>query len=646
MDKLFLFESEKEEILEVVELSREKGNEYKYFSLQWDKTQTAYTVRLNQEGKQQKDTYQIDDLVPITFDSSNLLYHGSFIHRETGVSKIYLHLQEHRYLLLRKLDGQTSRQVWLGIDTRSYNRFVALKLRNEKSGHYKRFKRSIFFLISNNISPYFPVLMDVGDFALLGRGNQCFGNYTYQSFEYFPGKPLTKLRKKLPLNKEYAIKIFHEVAMAISDLHAAGLVHRNLKPEHILVNEHGRVKVVGLTLVVNAGSSSTPVTSGIVLSGRDTLSSVSSESQSSLPNVTINFEGTMLGEVVGNIEFIPSSLVGQRRDVYAIASIFLYCIQKTEKLRKDFLNIANAEKLTDEHRSFLDSILCDLPHSLKDILVRILVKREPVAISEIVDEFAKDLGYYCHQITRKDQVWMPRNFNIPGVEIEVWYQPLEELGGDFYNFMELDKNKYCIFVGDMVGHGMKASLYTQLIYPIAQLLTEQHVIPSEIMKKMDILLYDSGKGFSKVSYATALYGILSLNQYNPYFMYTNAGHPFPILYRKEGTQSTASFIKLDNSLFGGNYLGSGRYNYLEKFVSLRAEDILVFYTDGVTETKNKKEEEYGTDRLLKAVLNIASRPENVSMKDMVGELRKQIEDFRQGSKEERDDITLIAIRIL
>lgn len=100
----------------------------------------------------------------------------------------------------------------------------------------------------------------------------------------------------------------------------------------------------------------------------------------------------------------------------------------------------------------------------------------------------------------------------------------------------------------------------------------------------------------------------------------------------------------DHTRFAGNYLGSGKYEYMEKFFPIQKEDTLVFYTDGVTEAKNQQGEEYGLQRLLEGIQSCGNR--KAKMKDMVAELKRNIQIFRNCPKEEYDDITLIAIKIL
>lgn len=355
------------------------------------------------------------------------------------------------------------------------------------------------------------------------------------------------------------------------------------------------------------------------------------------------------GQIIGNIEFAPISMTEKRKDVYSIASLFVYSLQETPEKRRKFLNAIGGEKPILTEKEFIQKYLPadEFPKNFIQILVEILVNLKYVKAADIVAEFAQCLGYVCNEITRSDQFPMPKEIDIPGVESALWYAPLEAVGGDFYNLIELSDGKYGILFGDTMGHGIKAYFYTHLIYPVAELFSDQQIAPASLLQKMDFLLYKSGRGRGGYTQATALYGILSLDEYCPYFMYASAGHPFPILYRPSNSkdeESSACYLKLENTPFTGTPLGMGMSRFLENFVRLQEGDILFFYTDGIIEKTNKNAIEYGYERLLYVVKKWADASPSDPLKNFIETLKFDIQNFSQGSQD-RDDITILAIRI-
>lgn len=634
-DKLLMVKNDK--VIGEIPLSRTQINAVEYFSLTWSQEKSAYELRLNKHGEmfyQNGKKFCVNDKVEI---KPNFLYpmlSNYFVRRadaaqtgENAGTQLFIHLGDRQYLILKKLSDTVFKKSYICVDTYSNNSLVFLKLRRKDSGHFVRFRRSAMLLSS--ISAYIPRITDVGRDIVID-GHEC----DYQCFEYF--KSLS-LEDRLPLELNKAIKIFHQVCLAVQDLHRADLCHRNLKPEHVLIDDQNQVKLVGLTLVKKQQTQAT-----LVLDNMLTLSGVDMSLGNGLSSP---------GEIIGSVEFAPFALNEKRKDIYCIASLFVYSIQKNVEQRQIFRQAVNGVKpsltLDDLHKKYLP--IDDMPASLVKILDDILINFKPVKAGELATVFATALGYVCDEVSRADQFPMPKEMKIPGAEFALWYQPLEEVGGDFYDFIPLRDGKYGILIGDTMGHGTKAYLYTQLIYPVAELFADQQIAPAPLLHKMDQLLYKSGRSRGGYAQATALYGILSLDEYCPYFMYASAGHPFPILYRppeSNDESKEAMYLRIENLPFTGTPLGMGISRFLENFLRLRESDILVFYSDGIPEITNAEGQDYGYERLRKVITAWANRAgETDTTHELVQYLKEDIQSFANGKLYLKDDITLIALRI-
>lgn len=638
-DKLLMVKNEK--VIGEIFLSRSEKNKIEYFELQWNEENGCYAVSLSQQGDyyfQKEKKFEINDKIEIQPAKQYYLPCNSYIRRADAVkagadagTQLFLLLKEKQYLIVRRIEEGSQKKIYLAIDSHLNNTLVVLKLRRKGSAHFARFRRSAMLLSS--ISAYIPRIMDIGQ-QIMMDGYE----YDYQAFEYFAGYSLDQ---KLPLEKDAAIKIFYHISLAIQDLHRANISHRNLKPEHILYDSEYNAKLVGLSLVKKSVEKGTTEVVNPSLDADITLSGTEP--------MELNVQESTPGQIIGNIVFAPISMIEKRKDIYCIASLFVYSLQETLEKRKKFLNTINSEKSGLTEKELVQKYLPDseFPNSLIKILVEILVNYKFVKASELVSEFALSLGYVCNEITRSDQFPMPKEILIPGVESAFWYAPMEEVGGDFYNIIELSNGKYGILFGDTMGHGIKAYFYTHLIYPVAELFSDQQISPASLLEKMDRLLYKSGRGRGGYAQATALYGILSLDEYCPYFMYASAGHPFPILYRPASSQeekSCAFYLKLENTPFTGTPLGMGMCRFLENFIRLQEGDILLFYTDGIIEKTNKNGIEYGYERLLSIVHQWADYSELDPLQNLIETLRTDVQNFAQSSKE-KDDITVMAIKI-
>jgi sigma-B regulation protein RsbU (phosphoserine phosphatase) len=149
------------------------------------------------------------------------------------------------------------------------------------------------------------------------------------------------------------------------------------------------------------------------------------------------------------------------------------------------------------------------------------------------------------------------------------------------------------------------------------------------MSKVNYLLWES---IERNQFVTAFYGVLDAS--NKTLAYTNAGHNPPLILDKEGN---ARFIER-----GGLPLGMFRdTRYYEYYISIEPGQVIVLYTDGVTEAVNSKGEEYGRERLARAVL----AAQDLSAREMISTIHKDVIDWTEGLGA-TDDITFFIIKAL
>ncbi len=215
-------------------------------------------------------------------------------------------------------------------------------------------------------------------------------------------------------------------------------------------------------------------------------------------------------------------------------------------------------------------------------------------------------------------------FDISGINI-----PSEKVGGDYYDFIPIIENQVGIAIGDVSGKGIPAALIMASFR--ASLIAEirnNYAIRS-IMFKVNNLLYESTQ---PDIYVTAVYGVLDTK--NRIFTFTNAGHNAPVFRHVDG--------RMEYLTEGGVALGTFQNSeYEARPLSLSSGDIIVFYTDGVTEAKNEKEEEFGTRRL-KQVINDSHQLGAAQIQENI---YRSIEVFT-GALPRADDLTMIVIKVL
>ncbi|MGA9097634.1 MAG: SpoIIE family protein phosphatase [Methanotrichaceae archaeon] len=202
--------------------------------------------------------------------------------------------------------------------------------------------------------------------------------------------------------------------------------------------------------------------------------------------------------------------------------------------------------------------------------------------------------------------------------------PAMEVGGDFYDFIPGDGSVGMV-IADVSGKSIPAALFMALSRTIVRANATHHERGIDVLQEAnDMISADSRSGM----FVTLFYGVLDQSSRN--LVYANAGHPPPILLR-EGSDE---FINLDVT---GIALGAiSGVTYEERKVALFPGDMVILFTDGVTEAINRKMEQYG----LKRLCSVAQRYRHLSAQ---GIIEKILEDITHFSEEQAqfDDITMI-----
>ncbi|HXV14576.1 MAG TPA: anti-sigma factor antagonist [Candidatus Krumholzibacteria bacterium] len=227
-----------------------------------------------------------------------------------------------------------------------------------------------------------------------------------------------------------------------------------------------------------------------------------------------------------------------------------------------------------------------------------------------------------------------RRPEISGYDIAPLYQAAAEVGGDYYDFVQVDDDTIGVVVADVSGKGVPGSLVMTMIRTALRMEARGNRNASDVMSKMNTFVTDDMK---KGMFVTMFYVILDSK--NRVISYASAGHNPMILYRHETRETfflnprgfPVGISLPDETLFR-------RSISLEK-VRLKKDDMLVIYTDGVTEAMNEKREQYGEERLIQIVKTHG----HLSPDDFISRLDAELKGFTAGHPQS-DDITVVAIK--
>ncbi len=233
------------------------------------------------------------------------------------------------------------------------------------------------------------------------------------------------------------------------------------------------------------------------------------------------------------------------------------------------------------------------------------------------------------------QMLLPQDFpEVEGYELASYYEAAKEVGGDLFDFLEVDEDTIGICIADVSGKGVPGSMIMTMIRTALRLEARGNKNPAEVLTKVNRFVTDDMK---RGMFVTMFYLVLDSRQRE--ISYASAGHNPMILYRGR-TQQTyylnpSGFpvgIQLpDIELFGRKIQTDS--------IRLQEDDILVLYTDGITEAMNVKRELFREERFLTSI-RVNS---HLDVGEFIKSIKGDLKDFTGGAPQ-NDDITFVAIK--
>lgn len=265
--------------------------------------------------------------------------------------------------------------------------------------------------------------------------------------------------------------------------------------------------------------------------------------------------------------------------------------------------------------------------------VKIMTRKLKKAREEIIEKekMKKEM-----QIAKEiQQTLLPRSLRqLTGFKIEAYYQSAREVGGDYYDLIEIDKNHIGLVIGDVSGKGVAGSLVMAMVRSIIKIEALKNPSPHRLITLLNsILSQDIPEGM----FMTLFYVVLDLRKHE--IRYCCAGHnPAYFFNPQENKLLTLKpeGLPLGVALFDEREYASYLHEEKRKF---NQGEVLLLYTDGVTEAMNSMKEQFGEERLERLVKENGSLTPD-KFKNI---LRTGIETFT-GKEPQSDDITFVIIK--
>lgn len=204
----------------------------------------------------------------------------------------------------------------------------------------------------------------------------------------------------------------------------------------------------------------------------------------------------------------------------------------------------------------------------------------------------------------------------------------KQVGGDYYDVITLDNNNFCVAIADVSGKGVSAALMMANLQAFLKTICKQGMKLDDATGLINDLISENTTEGKFITFFWTL-----IDDEKRQMIYVNAGHNPPLLIRKQ------KIIKLEK---GGIILGIMKtmIPYLSETVQLEKEDVIILFTDGVSEAMNQAGEEFSDERLEKLSLSLTQK----TAVEILTVIQNEVNKFAYGTVQS-DDITLMVIKV-
>jgi sigma-B regulation protein RsbU (phosphoserine phosphatase) len=235
---------------------------------------------------------------------------------------------------------------------------------------------------------------------------------------------------------------------------------------------------------------------------------------------------------------------------------------------------------------------------------------------------------------------LPRGpVDFPGLSVTALCVPAREVGGDYYDFFAVGDRKLGVLIADVSGKGTSAALYMAELKGLMLSLSQIHQSPRQLLLEINRILSDN---LDTRSFITMTYAVADLNA--GMLTFARAGHTPLIYLRADGGGAAGAQVLTPNGLVVGLQIPGAAEKFSdlleEDSIPLDKGDVLVFYTDGITEAMNGSSELFGDSRLGR----IVAEHGHLDSADLRERILREIEAF-VGAADQHDDMTMILMKV-
>lgn len=359
--------------------------------------------------------------------------------------------------------------------------------------------------------------------------------------------------------------------------------------------------------------------------------------------VPVRIKDTVIGEVHIGIsrDVIKESIKATSKGmiIVTVATIFFgvigilvlisYIIGSLGVITQDIVAIGNGDldrailvKRRDEIGRIAQSVK-EMAHKLRNAREELVEKERMKKEMQIAKEIQHTL--------------LPQRIpTVPGYQIESYYESAVEVGGDYYDYINVDKNHFGVVVADVSGKGVAGSIIMTMVRSMLRMDILQNLSPHNLLSTTNFLLKND---IPEGMFITLFYVLVDIDTGE--ISYSCAGHNPAFLY--DNLRNSIVTLKPKGPPFGIPLYDGKEFSkrLKEEKRILRSGDTLILYTDGITEALNERTEQFGEERLKRVLLENSKRNVTEIKETLLSSVRKFT-----GNASQSDDITFVLVKKL
>jgi sigma-B regulation protein RsbU (phosphoserine phosphatase) len=313
---------------------------------------------------------------------------------------------------------------------------------------------------------------------------------------------------------------------------------------------------------------------------------------------------------------------------------------------EDFLKIKSLLLVPMRFHQKVIGVMCVVnrvdgkPFILSDLnLLQSLADQASVSVHyagfrETLDE-KKRIDHDLSVARRIQTALLPKDLpRVDGVELAAFNYPALEIGGDYYDFVQVDDTHLGIAIADVSGKGIGGAIMMSVCRSILRAQAPGNLSPAQVLKSLNRVV---SQDITEDMFVCMLYMVLNTSTRE--LVVARAGHERPIL--SSGERGDFTIINSPGIAIGISDIETFEHALEEVTLQLRPGDVVVAYTDGITEAMNAQNEEWGVENFLDAVRVAAEEGAN----SVLNNVRQRLTRF-VGNRAQYDDMTLLALRVM